>query len=237
MNPSQVRSAVGNTVAHLRYLYSENEDTFVPWMLFGVPGVSITLTAIVIGYATTVHTLGPILSGSLATVIVLLDILAVAEAAPIMPISVIEGKKRYGIAAGYAWLALAVTMSGFIYTQMVTAWSHERAGVVAMMPHAMAALIVGGLAITGLAVAAHRLPAAAHASIMEYAVAGSYAEDMNTMRRAFYDRIIQLRRRSQQTTPFTDEEMKTWQRIAEVLFKQLGKIEEAIYADLTGSRP
>jgi hypothetical protein len=232
LNQSEVKAAVSNTVAHLRYLYSDNEYRIVAWTLFGVPGVAIAVAATAIGYVSTNKSLGPVLGSIVSIVVTVLFILSVAEAAPMMPIQVAEGKHRYSIAAGYAWSATALALAGFIWFQVRDVWAAERAGSIQWMPEILALMTVCGLAIVGVGVSTNRMPAATHAYIMQYVAAGRFAKDKDERRSAFYRIIAELRIRSMTNTPLDERDMKKWKEAAATLKGKVRSIEKDVRENL-----
>jgi hypothetical protein len=228
----EILSSIVGTVGHLRYLYIEHEDTAKPVLLFVLPSVVMAISAGVVEYAAQVQTIGPVLAGAMAVILVVLAIIAIAKAAPMMPIQVKANKSSYKLAVGWIWAATATTMIYFFYMHLVDVWSKEPAGQVTWMPQVLAAIGVGGLAVAALAYSMHQLPPDAHNAIMDHEKREAFMRDIKIMKHVFRRKLAKLLRNAQVVTALNTEEETEWKKTADQLVQQLHAIEKSIYAEL-----
>lgn len=230
------RSSLARAADHLRYLYAENGRSMMQWAVLLVPSGVLTLALFWIGYQASVQLLGPIFSAAISAVMVVLAVLAFSEAAPVLPIQVVEWRERMNprnkMWSGWAYIILAVGMGWLFFSQLNTMWHRELAGKIWMMPEVLSLLGVLALFIVSIAVSYHRLPLQIHNNIMEYEQASTFSKNYRILRKNYGIFVGELMKRIREQRVLDPKEVERWSPIFVATERQLSSIENHIYSDL-----
>lgn len=220
---------------YLQYLYGERGSRLVASSLLLVPAVAMLVAAVWVGFETAKNSVGVFFAAVLAVLSVVLAVVSTSEAFPLMPAASLLNKKRYRIAAGRAYLALAVVMLGFFFVTLHTVWEAEPAAKIdPWMPTLLALVgVVGAIVQPALLVSIHIIPKDLHRQVVEFELNAEWAHRTRKLKAYFKRVMLWVATKLPREQTLSDEDRDALQRLGIRIVEEIATLEKLFIDEMT----